>query len=169
LSERNYFFGGGVESSKFGFGGGGHDKFQDLGDRQDGTIVSGERVILGHEDVSAGAAGAFGFIMETSIGVGAEYHVTTVICGAIVRVGGEVIKKLADGFGSGFSGSGLLGAQGAESGKKFVVDSPCVVEKSANDALDPFDTFVGERGTVWFVVGDLGDLAVDDFAVFVRG
>ena len=63
----------------------------------------------------------------------------------------------------------LLGTQGAESGKKFVVDSSCVVEKGADDALDPFDTFVGERGTVWFVVGDLSDLAIDNFAVFVRG
>ncbi len=169
LSERNYFFGGGVESSKFGFGGGGHDKFQDLGDRQDGVIVSGERVILRHEDVSAGAAAAFGFIVEASIGVGAEYHVTAAICGAIIGVGGEVIKKLADSFGSGFSGSGLLGAQGAESGKKFVVDSLRVVEKGINDALDPFDTVVGEWRPVGFVVGDLGDLAVDDFAVFVRG
>ncbi len=167
--ERTYFFGGGVESSKFGFGGGGHDKFQYLGDRQDGAIVSGERVILGHEDVSAGAAAAFGFIVEASIGVGAEYHVSAAICSAIVRVGGEVIKKLVDGFGSGFSGSGLLGAQGAESGKKFVVDSSCVVEKGANDALDHFDTIVGEWRTVGFVVGDLGDLAVDNFTVFVRG
>jgi hypothetical protein len=90
-------------------------------------------------------------------------NLAAAICGAIVRVGGEVIKKLADGFGSGFSGSGLLGAQGAESGKKFVVNSSCVVEKGTDDALDPFDTFVGERGTVWFIVGDLGDLAVDDF------
>ncbi len=169
LLERNYFFGGGVESSKFGFSSGGHDKFQDLGDRQDGAIVSGERVILGHEDVSAGAAAAFGFIVEASISVGAEYHVTAAICGAIVRVGGEVIKHLADGFGCGFSGSGLLGAHGAESGKKFDVDSSCVVEKGADDAMDPVDAFVGEGGTVWFVVGDLGDLAIDNFAVFVRG
>ncbi len=131
--------------------------------------MSGERVILGHEDVSAGAAAAFGFIVEASIGMGAEYHVTAAICGAIVRVGGEVIKKLADGFGSGFGGSGLLGAQSAESGKKFVADSSCVVEKGVSDALDPFDAFVEEWGTVWFVVGDLGDLAVDNFAVFVRG
>ena len=42
----------------------------------------------------------------------------------------------------------LLGAQGAESGKKFVGDSSCIVEKGADDALDPFDTFVRERGTV---------------------
>ncbi len=72
--------------------------------------MSGERVILGHEDVSAGAAAAFGFIVEASVSVSAEYHVTAAICGAIIRVGGKVVKKLVDGFGSGFSGSGLLGA-----------------------------------------------------------
>ncbi len=132
-------------------------------------MVSGERVILRHEDASTSAVAAFGFIVEASNCVGAEYHVTAVICCAIVRVGGEVIKKLVDSFGSGFSGNGLLGAQGAESGKKFVVDSLCIVEKGANDALDSFDTIVGERRTVGFVVGDLGDLAVDNFAVFVRG
>ncbi len=131
--------------------------------------MSGERVILGHKDVSASAAVAFGFIVEASIDVGAEYHVAAAICGAMVRVGGKVIKKLVDGFGSGFSGSGLLGAQGAESGKKFVVDSLCIVEKGTDDTLNSFDTFVGERRTVGFVVGDLGDLAVDDFTVFVRG
>ncbi len=121
--------------------------------------MSGERVILRHEDVSASMTAAFGFITEASIGVGAEYHVTAAICGTIVRVGGEVVKN--NGFGSGFSGSGLLGAQGAESGKKLAVDSLCVVEKGANDALDSFDIFVGERRTVGFVVGNLGDLAVD--------
>ncbi len=132
--------------------------------------MSGERVILGHEDVSASAAAAFGFIEEASIGMGAEYHVTAVICGAIVRVGGEVVKKLVDGVGSGFSGSGLLGAQGDESGKELVVDSSWVVEKGANGALDSFDAFVGEQRTVGFVLGNLGDLAVvDDFAVLVRG
>ncbi len=131
--------------------------------------MSGERVILGHEDVSASAAAAFGFIVEASIGMGAEYHVTAAICGAIVRVGGEVVKKQVEGFGSGFSGSGLLGAQDAESGKKLVVDSSCVVEKGTDDALDSFDTLIGERRTVGFIVGDLGDLAADDFTVFVRG
>ncbi len=45
----------------------------------------------------------------------------------------------------------------------------CVVEKGANDALDSFDAFVRERRIVGFVVGDLGDLAVDNFTVFVRG
>ena len=71
--------------------------------------MPGERVILGHEDVRAGAAAAFGFVVEASIGVGAEYHVAAAICGAIVRVCGEVIKQLVDGFGGGLGGSGLLG------------------------------------------------------------
>ena len=62
-----------------------------------------------------------------------------------------------------------MGAQGAESGKKFVVHSSCVVKKGADDALDSFDTFVGEQRTVGFVAGNLGDLAVDNFAVFMRG
>ncbi len=72
--------------------------------------MSREGVILGHEDVSAGMAAAFGFIVEASIGVGAEYHVAAVICGAVVRVGGKVVKELVDGFGGCFGGSGLLGA-----------------------------------------------------------
>ena len=55
-------------------------------------------------------AAAFGFIVEASIGVGAEYHVAAVICGAVVRVGGKVVKELVDGFGGCFGGSGLLGA-----------------------------------------------------------
>ncbi len=72
--------------------------------------MSGEGVVLGHEDVSAGAAAVFRFIVDASVGVGAEYHVTAAICGAVVRVGGKVVKKPVNGFGSGFSGSGLLGA-----------------------------------------------------------
>ncbi len=35
--------------------------------------------------------------------------------------------------------------------------------------MDYFDTFVGEWRTVGFIVGDLGDLAIDDFTVFVQG
>jgi hypothetical protein len=41
-----------------------------------------------------------------------------------------------------------LGAQGAEGGKEFVVDSACIVEESTNDALNSFDTFCGERRAV---------------------
>ncbi len=57
----------------------------------------------------------------------------------------------------------------AEGGKELVVDRSCELEKGADDALDSFDAFVGERRTVGFIVGNLGDLAIDNFAVLVRG
>ncbi len=78
----------------------------------------------------------------------AKNHVAGVICGAIVRVCGQVVKKLVHGNIGGFSGCGLIGTQGAEGGKEFVVDSACVVEESANDALNSVDTFCGDRRAV---------------------
>jgi hypothetical protein len=71
----------------------------------------------------------------------------------VIRVCGQVVKKLIHGSIGGFSGCGLLGTQGAEGGKEFVVDSMCVVEESANDALNSFDTFYGERRAVWIDMG----------------
>jgi hypothetical protein len=52
-----------------------------------------------------------------------------------------------------FSGCGLLGTQGAEGGKEFVVDSVCILEESANDALNSFDTFCRERRAVGIDMG----------------
>jgi hypothetical protein len=63
---------------------------------------------------------------------------------------------------------GLLGAQGAESGKEFVVKSACRVEESANDALNSFDTFCGERRAIGIDIGWLCGLAKNDFTMFVR-
>jgi hypothetical protein len=78
----------------------------------------------------------------------AENHVAGAICGAVVWDRGQVVKELVHGNISGFSGCGLLGAQGAEGGKEFVVNSACVVEETANDALNSFDTFCGKRRAV---------------------
>jgi hypothetical protein len=65
--------------------------------------------------------------VKAGIGVSAENHVTGTIYGAIVRVHCQVVKKLVHGNIGSFSGSGLLGTQGAEGGKEFVVDSVCIV------------------------------------------
>ena len=75
-----------------------------------GLLCLGKGPFPGHEDVSTSAAAAFGFIVEASISVGAEDHVTAAICGPAIRVGAKVVKKLVNGFSNGFSGSGLLGA-----------------------------------------------------------
>jgi hypothetical protein len=71
-------------------------------------------------------------------------------------------------FFGGFGGGGLLETQGAKSGKELVVDSMCIVEESANDALDYLDAFCGERRVVGFIMSELGGLAIDNFAMLVR-
>ncbi len=83
----------------------------------------------------------------------AENHVAGAICGAIVWVRGQVVKKLVHGNICGFSGCGLLGTQGAKGGKEFIVNSAWIVAESANDALNSFDTFCEERRTVWIDMG----------------
>jgi hypothetical protein len=67
------------------------------------------------------------------------------ICGAVIGICGQVVKKLDHGNIGGFSGCGLLGTQSAEDGKEFV--------ESANDALNSFDTFCGERRAVGIDMG----------------
>ncbi len=91
--------------------------------------------------------------MKAGIGVSAENHVSGAICGAVVWVRGQVVEELVHGNIGGFSGCGLLGAQDAEGGKEFVVNSTCVVEESANDALIFFDTFCGVRRAVGIGMG----------------
>jgi hypothetical protein len=91
--------------------------------------------------------------VKAGIGVSAENHVAGAIYGAVVWVRGQVVKELVHGNIGGFSGCGLLGAQGAEGGKEFVVNSACIVEESANDALNSFDTFCGERRAVGINMG----------------
>ncbi len=63
-----------------------------------------------------------------------------------------------------------MGTQGAEGGKELVVNCMCVVEESANDALNSFDTFCGERRAVavGFLMGELGGLAKDNLLMLVR-
>jgi hypothetical protein len=92
-------------------------------------------------------------IEKAGIGLSAEYHVASPICGAVVRVGGQVVKKLAHGNIGGFGGDGLLGTQGAEGGKELVVNCTCVVEERANGALNSLDTFCGERRAVGINMG----------------
>jgi hypothetical protein len=91
--------------------------------------------------------------VKAGVGMSAENHVAGVICGAIVWVCGQVVKELVHGNIGGFSGCGLLGAQGAEGVKEFVVNSACILEESTNDALNSFDTFCGEMRAVGVNMG----------------
>ncbi len=83
----------------------------------------------------------------------AENHVASAICGAVDGVCGQVVKKMVHGNVGGFSGYGLLETQGTEGDKELVVNCMCVVEESANDVLNSFDTFYEERRAVGINMG----------------
>jgi hypothetical protein len=91
--------------------------------------------------------------VKAGIGVSAKNHVASAICGAVVRVCGQVAKKLVHGNIGGFSCCDLLGTQGTEDGNELVVNCTCVVEESTNDALNSFDTFCGERRALGINMG----------------
>jgi hypothetical protein len=61
-----------------------------------------------------------------------------------------------------------LETQGAKSGKELVVDCACILEESTNDALNPPDTFCGERRAVGFHMGELDGLAENNSTMLVR-
>ncbi len=82
-----------------------------------------------------------------------ENDVAGAICGAVIWVRCQVVEESVHGSIGGFSGCGLLGAQGAEGGKEFVVDSACIGKESANDALNCLDTFCGVRRAVGIDMG----------------
>ena len=65
---------------------------------------------------------------ETSISVSRKDHGAGAIGDAIARVCGHIVQELVDSLGCVLGGSGLLGANGAEGGKKFVVNSAGIVE-----------------------------------------
>jgi hypothetical protein len=77
-------------------------------------------------------------------------------------------QQLVHGNIGGFSSCGLLGSLGAEGGKELVVNCTCIVEESANDALNSFDTFCGERRAAGIDMDWFGGLAENDFAMLVR-
>ena len=92
--------------------------------------------VFGEKYVSTSAAAFFSLVVEPCIGVGGEDHVAGAVCDTIVGIGSTVVKELVDvdgvSSGSGFSGTGLLRADGAEGNKELVVNGTGVVEEPSS-------------------------------------
>ncbi len=58
-----------------------------------------------------------------------KYHVACLIDYAIIWIGSNIVKEEVHRLFSGDGGLGLLGGDGAESNKQFVIDCSCVVKK----------------------------------------
>ena len=81
------------------------------------------------------------------IGVGGGDHVAGSMENAIVWVGADIIKELANGQRCGFSGRCLSNASRADGDQELVIHSSSVKEKGTNNALDAFDDGVIKRRT----------------------
>ena len=66
-------------------------------------------------------------------------HVACTEGDAIVWLRGKIVEELVDSTSGGLGGHGLLGANGTESDKKFVVDRASVPQEGTDDTLDAFD------------------------------
>ena len=52
---------------------------------------------------------------------------------------GNIIKELRDCCSCVFGDFGLLGTDGAESSKEFMVNGPCIVQEGTNNTLNLLD------------------------------
>ncbi len=89
------------ESCKFCFSCLCHDKFDDLGYEENGTVKAWKRIILGEIDVSPGLTAGVSFVEEPSISVGTQNHVTGSIYYAVQRVGSNIVEEEMDSLFSG--------------------------------------------------------------------
>ena len=80
------------KGSKFRFRRRGHDKFDDLGNRENCTIESWEGDIFGEEDMGASTASSLCFVEEAGICVSTQNHVTCAIYYAIIWVSGNIVQ-----------------------------------------------------------------------------
>ena len=88
-----------------------------------------------------GASTAAGTIIVEVSGIGVAYmdHIALTVGDSVVWVRGNIVEELVDSISGGLGGCGLLGAYGAESDEKFVVNSAYVIQEGGEDNLDAFD------------------------------
>ena len=128
LAKRNHFLGSDEQISEFSFSCGGHDKFYDLSNGENGVVESRLGIICGEKYLGAGVAEGTSFIEESGIYVAGKYHASGAISDSAVGVYGNVAEKLVDCIGSVFGGGRLLGADGNECNEKFVVEGAAIPE-----------------------------------------
>ncbi len=102
--------------------------------------------------MTASAAARFGLRKIGGIAFNMEDHAASVVVAEDgIWMGGGVVEELGECLGSGFSALGLGRSEGTEGDKHRGVDCSGIVEKCADDLLDPSDVFFCEG---WGGVGE---------------
>ena len=87
-----------------------------------------------------GASMAMGTSLDefNGIGVACKHHIASTVGDSVLWLRGNIIEELVDRFRDVLGGCGLLGADGAESNKEFVVDRVSVPKEGDDYYLDTF-------------------------------
>lgn len=157
-----------VETSEFGFGGGGHDVFEDATDGVDGAVIGrlvgwwfGRIRGDGAEvEVAANTAASARFREVGCVAVDVEDHAAGVVSDGGILVRGGIVQEFGEGFGCVFGAFGLGGGEGAEGDKHGGVNSSGIVGESADDLLDSGDSGGVESGGVIIDGSELDGSAV---------
>ena len=94
-------------------------------------------------------------------------HVACTIGDAIVWIRGNIFEDLVDSVSIGFGGRGFLGANDAESNKKFAVDRASVPQEGAKNTLDALDAVRVEWRELIGICKLMGLGAVEDGGMLV--
>ena len=84
-------------------------------------------------------AAGMSLVEVAGIRVDCKDHVTRTVGDSIFWVRGNIVEELVDIISGGLCGHELLGANGAESDKKFVVDRASIPQEDAKNTLDAFN------------------------------
>ncbi len=127
-----------IQRTEFGFGGGGHDGLDELGEVEDCAIVFGVGGVSGQEKVSAGTAVCFGFSQIGGVAVHDKHHVTPSVSDDGILVCGSVFKELLASRHGVLGGFCLGRGYCAERREHGGVDCASIVEEKAYHFLDEF-------------------------------
>jgi len=89
-----------------------------------------------------------------SVGVVGKTHVAGEVFDDGIRMSGSIVEEVDAGLGSGRSGAGLLGSNGAEGREHGVVDCSGIVEEDTDNFTDTFDSGL-IKGWCFVLCGEL--------------
>ena len=83
-----------------------------MGNGENCTIESRERIIFGEKNMCAGSAVGISFVGKACIGVSTKNHVTRTIHYSVIRISGNIVKEEMYRVLGGYGGLGLPGRDG---------------------------------------------------------
>ena len=114
-------------------------------------------------------ASATSTIEVVGIRVDCQDHITRTVGDAVIWVWGNIVEELVESISGGLGSRGLLGANGADSDKKFIFNRASVPKESTKNTLDMFNTAHVECRARIRCSSFLGLGVVGDGGMLVRG